>query len=117
MAAVPCAPPTTATICGTYPIITPLLHLASLTFFQSTSRTNIYDTMSANSLVSLAAAVTEALAKPESLLASSPEEQKARLDLIDLLPELNAALVGDVEHLRELAWSVSRASTAQLRQF
>jgi hypothetical protein len=73
--------------------------------------------MSANSLVSLAAAVTEALAKPESLSASSPEEQKARLDLIDLLPELNAALVGDVEHLRELSWSVSRASTAQLHQF
>ncbi len=69
--------------------------------------------MPANSLVSLAAAVTEALAKPESLSASSPEEKKARLDLIDLLPELNAALVGDVEYLRELAWSVSRASTAQ----
>jgi hypothetical protein len=66
--------------------------------------------MAANSLVSLAATVREALAKPQSLAASSAEEQKARLDLIDLLPELNAALVGDIEALRELAWSVSISS-------
>ncbi|KAF4633016.1 hypothetical protein G7Y89_g5105 [Cudoniella acicularis] len=61
--------------------------------------------MSTNNLVSLAAAVRQALATPQSLVASSPEEQKARLDLIDLVPELNATLIGDVEHLRELAWS------------
>jgi hypothetical protein len=66
--------------------------------------------MATNSLVSLAAAVRAALAKPQSLAASSEEEKKARLDLIDLLPELNAALVGDVEFLRELAWSVSITS-------
>jgi len=66
--------------------------------------------MAANSLVSLAAAVREALAKPQSLSPSSAEEQKARLDLIDLLPELNAALIGDIESLRELAWSVSMNS-------
>lgn len=116
MAARPCAPPTK---CMRY---VPLQYTASSSgfpphFCPTTSVTYIFDTMPANSLVSLAAAVTEALARPESLSASSPEEQKARLDLIDLLPELNAALVGDVEHLRELAWSVSRASTAQLRQF
>jgi hypothetical protein len=75
-----------------------------------------FDPMSTNSLVSLAAAVREALAKPQSLAASSTEEQKARLDLIDLLPELNAALVGDVEYLRELAWSVSIVSPIQLCQ-
>ncbi|PMD67408.1 S-adenosyl-L-methionine-dependent methyltransferase [Hyaloscypha bicolor E] len=61
--------------------------------------------MVTNSLVSLAAAVRSALAKPQSLSASSAEEQEARLDLIDLLPELNAVLVGDIEYLRELAWS------------
>ncbi|KAH8800400.1 O-methyltransferase [Xylogone sp. PMI_703] len=61
--------------------------------------------MSANNLVALAAAVREALATPQSLEPTTPEEQEARLDLIDLIPELNAALVGNVEHLRELAWS------------
>jgi hypothetical protein len=69
--------------------------------------------MVTNSLVSLAAAVRSALAKPQSLSASSAEEQEARLDLIDLLPELNAALVGDIEYLRELAWSVRIASPPQ----
>ncbi len=63
--------------------------------------------MSANSLVALVAAVREALATPQSLKASTSEEQEARVELIDLIPELNAALIGDVEHLRELAWSVS----------
>ncbi len=72
--------------------------------------------MATNSLISLAAAVREALAKPQSLSASSLEEQEARLDLIDLLPELNAALVGDIEYLRELAWSVSIAFTLKLHQ-
>lgn len=62
--------------------------------------------MSTNKLIALAAAVREALATSQSLIASSPEEQEARLELIDLIPELNAALLGDVEHLRELAWSV-----------
>jgi hypothetical protein len=57
-------------------------------------------------LITLVAAVREALATAQSLVASSSEEQEARLDLIDLIPKLNAALVGDTEHLRELAWSV-----------
>ncbi len=60
-----------------------------------------------NNLIALVAAVREALANPQSLVASSPAEKEARLDLIDLIPELNATLVGDVEHLRELSWSVS----------
>jgi hypothetical protein len=62
--------------------------------------------MSKNNLVALVAAVREALATPQSLIASTSEEQEARLDMTDLIPELNAALVGDTEHLRELAWSV-----------
>ena len=62
--------------------------------------------MSTNNLVTLVAAVREALATPQSLVASSSEQQEARLDLIDLIPELNAALIGNTEHLRELAWSV-----------
>ena len=62
--------------------------------------------MSSNQLVTLAAAVREALSSPRGLVASSPREQVARLDLIDLLPELNAALVGNTQYVRELAWSV-----------
>ncbi|CZR65817.1 related to sterigmatocystin 7-O-methyltransferase precursor [Phialocephala subalpina] len=61
--------------------------------------------MSSSKLIALAAAVREALATPDSLAPSSPDEQEARLDLIDLIPELNAALIGDVAYLRELAWS------------
>jgi hypothetical protein len=62
--------------------------------------------MSTNRLVTLAAAVREALSTPHGLVASSPQEQVARLDLVDLLPELNAALVGNTQYVRELAWSV-----------
>jgi hypothetical protein len=62
--------------------------------------------MAPNSLVALAAAMREALATPESLIAASREEKEARLDLIDMIPELNAALVGDSQVLLELAWSV-----------
>ena len=62
--------------------------------------------MSSNQLVTLAAAVREALSSPRGLVASSPQEQVARLDLIDLLPDLNAALVGNTQYVRELAWSV-----------
>lgn len=62
--------------------------------------------MSTNNLIALVAAVRDALATPQSLAALTPEEQEARLDLIDLIPELNARLIGDVQHLRELAWSV-----------
>ncbi len=62
--------------------------------------------MAPNNLIALAASLREALAAPESLVAESKEEKEARLDLIDLIPELNAALVGNANVLRELAWSV-----------
>ena len=62
--------------------------------------------MAPNNLVALAAAVREALAAPESLIATSKEEQAARLELIDMVPEINAALIGNANVLRELAWSV-----------
>lgn len=67
--------------------------------------------MSTSKLIALAAAVREALATPESLTASSPEEREARLDLIDLVPELNATLIGNVAYLHELAWSVSQVNS------
>ena len=62
--------------------------------------------MAPSNLVALAAAMREALATPENLIAVSREEKEARLDLIDMIPELNAALVGDSQVLLELAWSV-----------
>lgn len=62
--------------------------------------------MAPNNLLALAAALREALAVPESLVPVSREEQEARRDIIDLIPELNATLIGDAEVLRELAWSV-----------
>ncbi|KAH7391258.1 S-adenosyl-L-methionine-dependent methyltransferase [Cadophora sp. MPI-SDFR-AT-0126] len=61
--------------------------------------------MAPNNLVALAAAVREALAAPQTLIAESKEEKEARLDLIDMIPEFNAALVGNANVLRELAWS------------
>ncbi|KUJ11316.1 S-adenosyl-L-methionine-dependent methyltransferase [Mollisia scopiformis] len=61
--------------------------------------------MSTSTLTTLLASVRSALATPSSLLPSTSSDQQARLDLIDLLPELNAALIGDTAHLRELAWS------------
>ena len=66
--------------------------------------------MAPNNLVALAAALREALAAPESLTAESKEEKEARLDLIDMMPEFNASLIGDANVLRELAWSVSGVS-------
>ena len=51
--------------------------------------------MAPNGLVTLAAALREALAEPESLVAVSIEEQEARRDIIDLIPEFNAAVVRD----------------------
>lgn len=62
--------------------------------------------MASNKLVALAVAVKEALANPASLQGGSKEEKDARLDLIDMIPELNARLIGDANTIRALAWSV-----------
>lgn len=70
--------------------------------------------MAPNNLVALAAAVREALAAPQTLIAESKEEKEARLDLIDMIPEFNAALIGDANVLRELAWSVSEVRRSRV---
>ena len=57
-------------------------------------------------LVALAASIREALASPQTLVAETKEDKDARLDIIDMMPELNRALLGEVHALRELAWSV-----------
>jgi hypothetical protein len=73
-------------------------------YFASPSRL----TMGPNKLVSLSAALREALASPECLVPVSREEQEARRDIIDVIPVLNAALVGDANVLCELAWPVGK---------
>jgi len=62
--------------------------------------------MATSNLVSLAAAVRETLASPQTLVPQSKAEEEARLDLLDLLPDLNRKLKGEFQNLREIAWSV-----------
>lgn len=63
--------------------------------------------MPENGLVALAATLKELLATPQSLIPESKAEHDARLDIIDMIPNLNRTLVGDKQTLRDLAWSVS----------
>jgi hypothetical protein len=62
--------------------------------------------MPANGLVALAATLKQLLSSPQSLVPESKAEQNARLDIIDMIPDLNRTLVGDKQTLRDLAWSV-----------
>lgn len=59
-----------------------------------------------NGLVALAATLKNLLASPQSLVPESKAEHDARLDIIDMIPDLNRTLVGDKQTLRDLAWSV-----------
>jgi hypothetical protein len=62
--------------------------------------------MAPSKLLALAAALRDALEDPQTLKPETNEEKEARLDLIDMIPELNAALIGDANMLKEVAWSV-----------
>jgi hypothetical protein len=62
--------------------------------------------MAENGLVSLAATLKKLLASPHTLVPESKAEHDARLDIIDMIPDLNRTLVGDKQTLRDLAWSV-----------
>jgi hypothetical protein len=63
--------------------------------------------MSENGLVALASTLRQLLASPESLVPTTKAEHDARLDIIDMFPDLNRTLLGDKQTLRDLAWSVS----------
>jgi hypothetical protein len=63
--------------------------------------------MTENGLVALASTLRELLASPKSLVPGSKAEQDARLDIIDMIPDLSRTLLGDKQTLRDLAWSVS----------
>lgn len=62
--------------------------------------------MAPNNLVALAAQIREALASPQTLIAESKAEEEARLDIIDMIPDLNRTLNGEFQTLRDTAWSV-----------
>jgi hypothetical protein len=62
--------------------------------------------MPENGLVALAATLKELLASAH-LTPESKADHDARLDIIDMIPDLNRTLVGDKQTLPDLAWSVS----------
>jgi hypothetical protein len=63
--------------------------------------------MASSNLVALAASLKEALASPQSLAATTKEEEDARLDIIDMLPDLKRVLLGEFQNLWDLSWGVS----------
>ena len=73
--------------------------------------------MAETGLVALAATLKELLASPQFLVPTSKAEHDARLDIIDMIPDLNRTLVGDKQTLRDLAWSVGRCLVALLYHY
>ena len=62
--------------------------------------------MTEHPLVSLAAAMRTALAAPMQVITNDKEAQTARLDLIDMIPDLERALIGEQAVIRNMTWSV-----------
>lgn len=62
--------------------------------------------MSNKLLINLAASMRAALSTPVE--AATKEDQKARLDIIDMIPQLQRKLVGDRDTIRNMTWSVRR---------
>lgn len=63
------------------------------------------------SLISLAHSLREALASPASLQAESEAEKNARLDILDMIPDLNRTLIGEFQALRDMSMSVLNHSS------
>jgi hypothetical protein len=74
--------------------------------------------MAENPLVALVAAVRTALSTPLESATTDKAGQTARLDLIDLLPDLQRQLIGEQATIRNMTWQVdstnSRVSTLPL---
>jgi hypothetical protein len=62
--------------------------------------------MSENPLVVLAAAMRTALSTSLQTATKDKAGQRARLDLIDMIPDLQRALIGDRATIRDMTWSV-----------
>jgi hypothetical protein len=60
--------------------------------------------MSEHPLVALAAAMRTALATP--IAPSDKAAQTARLDIIDMIPDLQLQLIGAQAMIRDMTWSV-----------
>lgn len=61
--------------------------------------------MPENPLIALAAAMRTALSQP--VAADDKAAQMARLDLIDMIPDLQRSLIGEQAFIRDLTWQVN----------
>ena len=68
------------------------------------------DLSMAPNLVDLVASLREALASPQMLGPQTKEEEIARLDILDMLPQINHTLIGDYQYQRDMGWSVRSES-------
>jgi hypothetical protein len=62
--------------------------------------------MAENPLVALVAAVRTALSIPLDSATMDKASQTARLDLIDLIPDLQRQLIGEQAMIRDMTWQV-----------
>jgi hypothetical protein len=63
--------------------------------------------MTENRLVGLAAAMRAALSGPSGTTPTDSASRTARLDIIDMIPDLNRALIGERDTIRNMTWSVN----------
>jgi hypothetical protein len=71
--------------------------------------------MADNPLIALAAAMRTALATPVDV--SDKAAQTARLDIIDMVPDLQLKLIGEQAMIRNMTWSVPYPSLSPTLAF
>lgn len=63
--------------------------------------------MSEHTLVALASAMRGVLSTPAgTATATDPASETARMDLIDMIPDLERALIGERDTIRNMTWTV-----------
>jgi hypothetical protein len=67
--------------------------------------------MSENPLVALAGAMRTALSTSLETAPKDKASQRARLDIIDMIPDLQRALTGERDTIRNMTWSVKISTT------
>jgi hypothetical protein len=67
--------------------------------------------MSENPLVALANAMRNALSTSLETAPKDKASQRARLDIIDMIPDLQRALIGERDTIRNITWSVKILTT------
>jgi len=63
-------------------------------------------TMSNNPLVALAASMRTVLSTPLEEATQDKAGKTARLDIIDMIPDLQRSLIGERDTIRNMTWSV-----------